>query len=87
MPIILATQEAEIRRIAVQNQPWANSSRDPVSKTPSQKRDGGVAQGVGSEFKPQYHKKKLYFLTQTVLKFCIPDDELTIKLKNMLCFI
>jgi hypothetical protein len=26
-------------------------------KTP-QKRTGGVAQGVGSEFKPQYHQKK-----------------------------
>jgi hypothetical protein len=25
-PIILATQEAEIKRIAVQSQPWANSS-------------------------------------------------------------
>jgi hypothetical protein len=27
-------------------------------KKPSQKRDGRVAQGVGPEFKPQYHKKK-----------------------------
>jgi hypothetical protein len=27
-------------------------------KNPSQKRAGGVAQGVGPEFKPQYHKKK-----------------------------
>jgi hypothetical protein len=27
-------------------------------KKPSQKRDGRVAQGVGFEFKPQYHKKK-----------------------------
>jgi hypothetical protein len=25
-PVILATQEAEIRRIEVQSQPWANSS-------------------------------------------------------------
>jgi hypothetical protein len=32
MPVILATKEAEIRRIAVQSQPWANSSRDPISK-------------------------------------------------------
>jgi hypothetical protein len=29
-----------------------------LKKKPSQKRDGGVAQGVGPEFKPQYHKKK-----------------------------
>jgi hypothetical protein len=32
MPVILAVQEAEIRRIKVQSQPWANSSGDPVSK-------------------------------------------------------
>jgi hypothetical protein len=30
----------------------------PTSKIPNTKRAGGVAQGVGSEFKPQYHKKK-----------------------------
>jgi hypothetical protein len=33
--------------------------QDPISKNPSQKRAGGMAQGVGPEFKPQYHKKKL----------------------------
>jgi hypothetical protein len=27
-------------------------------QNPSQKRAGGVAQGVGPEFKPQYQKKK-----------------------------
>jgi hypothetical protein len=31
-----------------------NSSRDPISKNPSQTR----AQGVSPEFKPQYHKNK-----------------------------
>jgi hypothetical protein len=30
----------------------ANSSRDPILKKTSQNRVGGVAQGVGSEFKP-----------------------------------
>jgi hypothetical protein len=40
-PIILAIQEAEIRRIAVQSQLQA----------------GGVAQGVGPAFKPQYPNK------------------------------
>jgi hypothetical protein len=30
---------------------WANSSQDS-------KRAGGVAQGIGPEFKPQYLKKK-----------------------------
>jgi hypothetical protein len=35
----------------------ANSSQDPISKNPSQKkRAGGVAQDVGPEFKPQYSK-------------------------------
>jgi hypothetical protein len=29
---ILATQEAEIRRITVQSQPWTNSSPGPISK-------------------------------------------------------
>jgi hypothetical protein len=59
MPGILASQEAEIRRILVQSQ-----SRQIVCETLSQKnsthkkRAGGVAQGVGPEFKPKYHKKK-----------------------------
>jgi hypothetical protein len=58
MPIILATQEAEIRRIEAQSQPWANSSARPyVEKNPSQKKTGGVAQGVGPEFKCQYQTK------------------------------
>jgi hypothetical protein len=57
-PVILATQEAEIRRITVQSQPWANSSWDLILRNPSQKMAGGVAQDVGSEFKPQYRKKK-----------------------------
>jgi hypothetical protein len=36
-----------------------NSSRDFISKIPTtkKKRAGGVAQGVGPEFKPQYWKK------------------------------
>jgi hypothetical protein len=37
---------------------WANSLRDPISKIPITKRAGGVAQGEGPEFKPQYHEKK-----------------------------
>jgi hypothetical protein len=52
MPVILATQEAEIRRIVVQSQPGHNSSQDPILK----KR--GVAQSIGTEFNPQYLKKK-----------------------------
>jgi hypothetical protein len=37
MPVILATQEAEIRRMVVQSQLWANSSRDPISKNTQHK--------------------------------------------------
>jgi hypothetical protein len=33
---------------------WASSSRDPISKIPITKRAGGVAQGEGPKFKPQY---------------------------------
>jgi hypothetical protein len=36
--------------------PWANSSWDPILKTPNTKRAGGVAQGIGPEFKLQYWK-------------------------------
>jgi hypothetical protein len=32
--VILVTQEAAIRRIAVQSQSWANISRDPISTIP-----------------------------------------------------
>jgi hypothetical protein len=34
MPVILATQEAEIRRNEVQSQPRANSSQDPILEKP-----------------------------------------------------
>jgi hypothetical protein len=34
MPVILVTQEAEIRRIEVRSQPRADSSPDPMLKKP-----------------------------------------------------
>jgi hypothetical protein len=37
----------------------AYSSQDLISKKPSQKRFGGVAQGIGPEFKSQYCKKNV----------------------------
>jgi hypothetical protein len=54
MPVILATQGAEIRRIKIPSKPV--SSQDPVWKKPTTKKaqwvgTGGVAQGVGPEFK------------------------------------
>jgi hypothetical protein len=57
MPVILATQEAEIRRIAIQSQPGQIVQRTRSQKNLPEKRAGGVVQGVGPEFKPQYHKK------------------------------
>jgi hypothetical protein len=58
-PVILATQEAEIRKITVQSQLWANSLQDPISKNPSHThtKASGVAQHVGPEFKPQPPQK------------------------------
>jgi hypothetical protein len=55
-PVILATQEAEIRRTAAQNQHGQIVCGTLSRKNPSQKRAGGVAQGVSPEFKPQYRK-------------------------------
>jgi hypothetical protein len=57
-PVILAIQEAEIRRIEFQSHPGQIVCETLSQKHPSQKRAGGVTQGVGPEFKPQYHKKK-----------------------------
>jgi hypothetical protein len=58
MPILLATQEAEIRRIEVQSLLRQIVHETLFWKNSSQKRSGGVAQGVGPEFKSQYGKKK-----------------------------
>jgi hypothetical protein len=55
-PVILATQEAEIRRITVQSQLGKWFVKPYLEKKHHKKRAGGVAQGIGPEFKPQYHK-------------------------------
>jgi hypothetical protein len=55
-PAILATQEAEIRRIAVRSQPRQTVQETLSRKTVQKNRAGGVAQGDGPKFKP--HKKK-----------------------------
>jgi hypothetical protein len=57
MPIILTTQEADIRKITVRSQPRQIVCKTLSQKYPSQKMAGGVAQGKGPEFKLQYHKK------------------------------
>jgi hypothetical protein len=58
MPAILATQEAEIRRITVQSQLRQIVCKTLSWKTLHKNRAGGVAQGRGPEFKSQYHKNK-----------------------------
>jgi hypothetical protein len=57
-PVILATQEAEIRRILVQNKPRLIVQETPSQKKTITKRAYGMVQGVGPEFKPQYCQKK-----------------------------
>jgi hypothetical protein len=60
-PVILATQEAEIRGITVQSQPGKivhETLTQKKQKNPSGKRAGRVNQGVGSEFKPRTAKKE-----------------------------
>jgi hypothetical protein len=57
-PVILATQEAEIRRITVRTQLGQQFTRPYLGKKTchTQKRAGGVAQGVCPEFKPPYRE-------------------------------
>jgi hypothetical protein len=57
-PVILATQEVEIRRIVVQSQPWQIVLKENPLQIKKKKRAGGVPQGEGPKFKPQYHKNK-----------------------------
>jgi hypothetical protein len=54
MPIILATQEAKTRRIAVQSQPRQIVLETLSRKNLPQKRAGGVAQGISPELQLQY---------------------------------
>jgi hypothetical protein len=42
--------------------------RSYLKKKPSQKRAGGVSQGEGTEFKPQYYKKQKKKKTNTKTK-------------------
>jgi hypothetical protein len=58
IPVILATQEAETRRIAVQSQPWQIVCETLSQKTVNKDRSDRVAQVKGPKFKPQDRKKK-----------------------------
>jgi hypothetical protein len=64
-PIILVIQDAEIKRIMVQSQTRQIAYETLSQKSPSQKRAGGVAQGTGPGFKPQYRKNKQIKKTYT----------------------
>jgi hypothetical protein len=57
MPVILATQEADIRRIKVQSQPKQIVHKILARKTLHKNQAGGVAQSEGPEFKPPHCKK------------------------------
>jgi hypothetical protein len=57
MPEILATQEAEIRRIEVERHLGKIVHETLSQKNPSQKRAGEVAQGGDPEFKSQNNKQ------------------------------
>jgi hypothetical protein len=66
MPVILAVQETEIRRIAIQSQPGVIVRETLTRKYTTQKRTGRVAQVIqclsskpeALSSKPQYHQKK-----------------------------
>jgi hypothetical protein len=57
-PVIVATEEAESRKIVVQSQPRQIGQETLFRKYPSQKRAGRVAEGLSPEFKSSTAKKK-----------------------------
>jgi hypothetical protein len=56
-PVILTTQDVEIRRILVRSQPRQTVHEILSQKLLHENRSGGVAQGESPELKPQHHKK------------------------------
>jgi hypothetical protein len=59
MPVILAAQEAEIRRITVQSKSSLVKQLETsyLKKKNHKKGTDGLVRGVDLEFKPQHHKK------------------------------
>jgi hypothetical protein len=57
MPVILATQEADIRRMVVWSQPGEIVRKTLKKKTPSQTRAGAVAQVISPGSSPSTTKK------------------------------
>jgi hypothetical protein len=58
MPIILATWRQGSGGLQFKASLGKQFVRPHLEKNPSQKRAGGVAQGIGPEFKLQYHTQK-----------------------------
>jgi hypothetical protein len=58
IPVILASQKAEFRKSVILSQHGQIILKTLSQKNLPQKRAGTVGQGVGPEFKPQYHQKK-----------------------------
>jgi hypothetical protein len=56
-PVIPATQETENRRVTAGSQSRQIVIETLAQENSSPKRAGGVAQGIGPEFKPQHWKK------------------------------
>jgi hypothetical protein len=72
MPVILATQDAEIRRIEVQSQPGQIVHETLSQETLHKKRPVEWFKVLGPKFKPQYKEKKKKIQGTTSLKshFC-----------------
>jgi hypothetical protein len=62
MPVILATQKAEIRMIMSRSQPGQIVYETLSRKNPSQKMVGGMTQVVSPEFNLQHCEKNVPFL-------------------------
>jgi hypothetical protein len=60
-PLILATQEAEIRRIAVQSQPGQSSSWDPIKKKKYKNTAGCITRCRPWVQTPASHTQKPHF--------------------------
>jgi hypothetical protein len=54
---------------------WFKASHETLSQKHLHKnKAGAVAQGVGPEFKPQYHKKKKSMQTSILLQVLLPNS-------------
>jgi hypothetical protein len=74
LPVILGTQEAEIRRITVWSQPKQIVPWHPISKKVLHKnKAGGVAQGEALSSNPRTAKKKNYNNQAPVAHNCNPS--------------